>query len=66
MLDSPDSKTLLNTRSSVNERLVLVLCDVVKEGRQLAAYSTKRRLGIWQGKPGQAAHPIGPLVFSKS
>jgi hypothetical protein len=54
---------LMNTRSIENKklgRLVLVLCDVLKEGRQQDAYSTKRWLGIWRGKPSQAVHPIGP------
>jgi hypothetical protein len=66
MLESP--RGLLNIRSIVNfqqktsDRLVLVLRDVLKEVRQLAAYSTERRLGIWQGKPSQAVPPIGPLL----
>jgi hypothetical protein len=32
--------------------------DILKEGMQLAAYSTKHWLGIWQGKPSQANRPV--------
>ena len=66
LLDS--LKSLLNTRSIGSERLVLVLRDVPKEGKQLEACSTRRWLEIWQGKakPGRASDRALSLVTRPS